>query len=103
MDESVIQRFETCYDCMWKVLKRYLIQELGIPEAPNSSKPVLRLAFENKLLPSFIEQWLEYANARTNISHDYSGEKAQACLAVMESFIEDAIRLYQTMRGKTWE
>ena len=22
--ESVIQRFETCYDCLWKVLKRYL-------------------------------------------------------------------------------
>ena len=22
--ESVIQRFETCYDCLWKVLKRIL-------------------------------------------------------------------------------
>ena len=29
--ESVIQRFETCYDCLWKVLRRYLIEELGKP------------------------------------------------------------------------
>ena len=26
--ESVIQRFATCYDCLWKVLKRYLTEEL---------------------------------------------------------------------------
>ena len=31
--ESVIQRFETCYDCLWKVLKRYLIEELGLADA----------------------------------------------------------------------
>ena len=28
--ESVVQRFETCYDCLWKVLKRYLIEETGL-------------------------------------------------------------------------
>ncbi|MBX9893637.1 MAG: nucleotidyltransferase substrate binding protein [Nitrosomonas sp.] len=32
--ESVIQRFEVCYDCLWKVLKRYLVEVLGIPEVP---------------------------------------------------------------------
>ena len=37
--ESVIQRFETCYDCLWKVLKRYLTEELGIAEMPNSPSP----------------------------------------------------------------
>lgn len=37
--ESVIQRFKTCYDCLWKVLKRYLQEELGLPEVPNSPKP----------------------------------------------------------------
>ena len=24
--ESVIHRFETCYDCVWKILKRFLIE-----------------------------------------------------------------------------
>jgi nucleotidyltransferase substrate binding protein (TIGR01987 family) len=100
--ESVIQRFETCYDCMWKVLKRYLTETMGIPEVPNSPKPVFRLAFENNLLSS-IEQWLKYADLRVGTSHDYSGEKAKAALATMRSFIDDAIGLYQSMSSETWE
>lgn len=101
--ESVIQRFETCYDCMWKVLKRYLNDELGLPEVPNSPKPIFRLANENKLLTSDISKWLTYADARIGTSHDYSGEKAQAALDLMSDFIDDSLGLYQTMSGKSWK
>ncbi|NTU74477.1 nucleotidyltransferase [Candidatus Roizmanbacteria bacterium] len=101
--ESVIQRFETCYDCMWKVLKRYLQEELGIPEVPNSPKPIFRMANENNLFASSLEQWLSYADARIDTSHDYSGEKAEDALLLMADFIDDAIGLYQTMSGNTWE
>jgi len=45
VNETVIQRFETCYDSLWKVLKRYLREELGIP-----------LAGENNLFASSMEQ-----------------------------------------------
>ncbi|GAB1353718.1 hypothetical protein MASR1M12_24560 [Erysipelotrichia bacterium] len=62
--ESVIQRFEICYDCMWKTLKRYLIEELGIPEVPNSPKPVFRLAFENDLFAAPVERWLEFRRCK---------------------------------------
>ena len=65
--ESVIQRFETCYDCLWKVLKRYLREELGVADLPNSPKPIFRIANESRLLPSHIERWLLYADARTDI------------------------------------
>ena len=101
--ESVIQRFETCYDCMWKVMKRYLVEELGIPDTPNSPKPIIRLCHENYLFASSLEQWLAYADARVSTSHDYSGEKAEDALALMDDFIDDAIGLYQTMSGETWE
>ena len=97
--ESVIQRFETCYDCLWKVLRRYLNAGLGIAEPPNSPKPLIRLAHENGLFASPLEQWLEYAEARINTSHDYDGEKAKTCLASMPGFIDNAIGLYQTMTG----
>ena len=100
--ESVIQRFETCYDCLWKVLKRYLIEELGIADAPNSPKPIFRLAHQNDLFAASPEQWLRYADARVDTAHDYDGEKAQACLELMPDFIDDAIGLYQTMSGETW-
>ena len=62
--ESVIQRFETCYDCLWKVLKRYLIEELGIADPPNSPKPIFRLAYENDLFSTPLEQWWLYVDAR---------------------------------------
>lgn len=101
--ESVIQRFKTCYDCLWKVLKRYLNEELGIAEPPNSPKPIIRLAYENNLFASPLEQWLRYAEVRIGTSHDYDGEKAQACLELMPNFVDDAIGLYQTMTGAAWE
>ena len=101
--ESVIQRFETCYDCLWKVLKRHLTERLGVPDTPNSPKPVFRLAFENHLLGAPVERWLRYADARTGTSHDYDGEKAKACLALMPEFVDDAVRLYRPLTGAPWE
>jgi len=101
--ESVIQRFETCYDTLWKDLKRYLIEELGLADVPNSPKPILKLASENGLFTASVEQLLTYADARTNTSHDYSGDKAAETLAIVGDFIDDAIGLYQTMTKTTWE
>ena len=101
--ESVIQRFEICYDCLWKALKRYLVEELGVAETPNSPKPIFRLAYENDLLVASLEQWFQYAEARVDTSHDYDGEKAKACVALVSDFIDDAIGLYQTMTGETWD
>lgn len=101
--ESVIQRFETCYDTLWKVLKRYLNDELGLPELPNSPKPLFRIAHENNLLASGSTVWLHYADARTNTSHDYSGEKAEKALSLMGAFIADAKALYTTITDNSWE
>jgi len=101
--ESTIQRFETCYDTLWKILKRYLVEELGIPEVPNSPKPILRLAFENQLFASPVEQWLNYADIRVSTAHDYNQEKANECLIIMQDFINDATELYQTLTGTPWE
>lgn len=101
--ESVIHRFETCYDCMWKALKRYLVAELGVADAPNSPKPIFRLAFENHLLAGHVERWLRYAEHRVATAHDYSLSKAVDCLALAGDFIGDATTLYETMTGQPWD
>ena len=100
--ESVIQRFETAYDVLWKDLKRHLIDALGLPDVPNSPKPILKLAGENDVLAAPVATWLAYADARTATAHDYSGEKAAETLVIVEAFIQDAIPLYQTLTGKSW-
>ena len=101
--ESVIHRFETCFDSLWKDLKRYLTEEIGLADIPNSPKVVLKLAGQNNLFSATVEQWLKYCDARNNSAHDYSGEKAGETLLIVGDFIEDAIGLYQTMTGTTWE
>jgi nucleotidyltransferase substrate binding protein (TIGR01987 family) len=101
--ESVIQRFETCYDTLWKTLKRYLTEETGLAETPSSPKPLLKLAGQNDLLPGTVDQWLRYADARISTAHDYSGEKAEECLCLMNDFVNDAINLVQAMTGQPWK
>ena len=103
VSESVIQRFEVCYDCLWKALKRYLREEMGIAEIPNSPKPIFRIAHENDLFRTTIEQWFSYVQMRIDTSHDYDGEKAKECLVRMQDFVDDAIGLYQTLSGRSWD
>ena len=44
-----------------------------------------------------------YAQTRIDASDDYDGTKAQAVLDVAADFVRDAIDLYETMSGKTWQ
>ena len=101
--ESVIHRFETCFDTLWKDLRRYLTEEIGLADVPNSPKPVLKLAGQNNLFSATVDQWLKYCDARNSSAHDYSGDKAAETLLIVGDFIEDAIGLYQTMTKTTWE
>jgi nucleotidyltransferase substrate binding protein (TIGR01987 family) len=101
--ESVIQRFEVCFDTQWKILKHFLRHNLGLAELPNSPRPLFRIAAQNNVLPSEIEQWMIYTGARIGTSHDYSGDKAQYALELVPAYINDSIALYQTMSGEEWE
>lgn len=101
--ESVIQRFEVCYDAMWKILRRYMREVLGLAEVPTAPMPLSRLADSNNLLSSPLTQWHQYIQARNDTTHDYSGEKAKKALEIVGNFIDDAIGLYQTMTEETWE
>lgn len=102
MRESVIQRFETCYDVLWKILRRHMAESLGIAETPNSPRPIFRIADENQLLAAGAEQWERYVDTRIDTSHDYDGEKAAKAIEIMPEFIADAIELYSVIAGETW-
>jgi len=80
-----------------------MTEDLGLVDLENSPKPLLKRAAENRLFASPLDQWMKYANARTATAHDYSGEKAADTLEIVEDFLDDAIGLYQTMSGKSWE
>lgn len=101
--ESVIQRFEICFDSLWKVLNLYLQEEIGLNDLQNGPNPTLRVANQNNLLNNNIEQWFSYAKARNITSHEYGIDKAELAINLIPDFIDDAIGLYQTMTEKSWE
>ena len=103
MAESVIQRFETCYDMLWKVLRRHLINSLGLPDVPNSPRPIFRIADQNNLLAAGGEQWERYVQTRIDTTHDYDQVKAENAIEIMPDFIGDAVGLYTELTGETWE
>jgi hypothetical protein len=61
---------------------------LGLPDVPNSPKPILRLANENGILSADISFWLKVADARVTTSHDYSSAKADACIELLPTFLD---------------
>ena len=101
--ESVIQRFEICYDCLWKVLKHYLEEIEGRVDVPSSPRGVFRVAAEAQVLDTSVEQWFKYINARIGTTHDYDGEKAQKAIDIIDEFINDSTKLYQKMTGAEWK
>ena len=94
VQESVIQRFEVCFDTLWKHLKKYLKAE-GVVGPLESPKPTFRSAHKNGLLDSeALNRYLECTDARNDTSHNYNSEKANEALGKVDSFIQDTIRLY---------
>ena len=98
----MIRRFKVCYDCLWKALRRYLIERVGLADVPNGPKQVFRLADQSSLLQSSLAQWMLYADRRIDATHDYDSGKVNACLESVVDFIHDAGDLYETMNDQTW-
>ncbi|MCY3560533.1 MAG: nucleotidyltransferase substrate binding protein [bacterium] len=99
--ESVIQRFEICYDMAWKVVRRYLHVELRLPDIPNSPRPVLRLAAENHLLGDGGQRWQDYSSTRIQTTHMYSQDIVDSAMALMPTFIRDTADLIKRMEPST--
>lgn len=86
---------------MWKLLKKYLEIETGLPDVPNSPKPVLRITFENHVIDD-VEKWIGYTNAGVGTAHDYSEQKFKEALDKTGDFIKDSIFVYCKMTKEEW-
>jgi len=100
--ESCIQRFEVCFDTLWKHLKKYLETAEGLTDVPGSPNGVFKSAFVAKVIDS-AELWIDFNQKRGATSHDYSGIKADETFAIIGEFISHAVRLYEYMTGEIWQ
>ena len=74
---GIIQNFEICYEISWKLMKKWLEENIGRTEVDGiSRKELFRIASQNKLIDD-IEKWFVFHEARNMTSHDYDGIRAE--------------------------
>ncbi len=71
--DSLIQRFEFCYELAWKTLKEYLVYNGLLVES--MPRAVFKAAYENGVIDN-ADIWLEMIRDRNIASHEYSEEQA---------------------------
>lgn len=100
---AVIKGFELCYEALFKSLTRHLRDELSLTDVPVGPNRLIRRAFEAGLFSSSPEKWFEYIKIRNITTHEYGRKETEVIFENMDDFIDDAIGLYQTMSGKSWQ
>ena len=100
---AVIQCFEFTYELSHKMLKRYLEETAASPEEIDLStfQNLIRTGNEKGLLRSDWSLWRTYRQARTDSSHTYSKDKAEAVYQIAPDFLDEAKYLYQQLMART--
>ena len=100
---SVIQCFEFTYELSHKMLKRYLEETAANPEEIDLStfQNLIRIGNEKGLLRSDWTVWRDYRHARSNSSHTYDSNKAEAVYHIAADFLAEAHYLYRQLQAKS--
>ncbi len=91
--DAAIQRFEYCFEIVWKLLKEYLRIQEGV--ICNSPKSCFREAFKLDLLSEDISiKALEMTDNRNLTSHTYHEEVAENIYSKVNDYYELMDNLY---------
>ncbi len=83
---GVIQNFEVAYEQSWKLLRRWLTEELGYPETELAMRRHLfRVAAKHQLLDD-PQVWMDFHQARNLTSHTYNLGIAQQVAQAASGF-----------------
>ena len=95
--DGLIQRFEFCFEILWKCAKDYLRDVEGLDAA--SPKKVIRMSREVGLLTDEeTEQALEMANDRNQTSHMYDEQMAIELVERIKGYDALMQRWYRKMK-----
>lgn len=88
--DSVVQRFEYTYEMSWKLIKRWLSDNVSPEDSePNwSRRELYRLAAKNGLVDE-PKPWFSYHEARNVSLHTYDPVSAQKVMDIVKPFAHD--------------
>jgi len=99
--DSVIQRFEYTYELAWKIIKRWLSENVS-PESAEpiySRKELFRLAANWGLIQDPL-QWFEYHKARNISAHTYNELEAEQVLKAACGLARDVETLIEELEKR---
>ncbi|UXR63701.1 nucleotidyltransferase substrate binding protein [Bdellovibrio bacteriovorus] len=95
--DGTIQRFEYCYEIMWKAAQRILKENEVHAETP---KVVFRELGRLGWIQN-VEDWLEFQKARNETSHEYGLKLALHSYELAKKFLPLAQGLYKVLFEKS--
>ncbi len=97
---GIIQNFEVAYEISWKLMKKWLSENIGTTAVDGiSRKELFRIAAQNKLIDD-IEKWFVFHEARNLTSHDYDGIKAEDVFIEALAFPQYSRKLEERLEEK---
>ena len=94
---GVIQNFEVAYEQCWKMMKRWLEENIGSTYVDGvSRRELFRLAAESHLITD-VERWMDYHSGRNETSHTYDEDTAQSVFEAATKFVHDAKQFFSTL------
>lgn len=95
IQSGIIQNFEVCYEISWKLMRKWLEENIGRTEVDGiSRKELFRMAAQHKLIED-IDKWFIFHEARNMTSHDYDGIKAEEVFIIAMEFLPYAKKLME--------
>ena len=96
---GVIQNFEVAYEQCWKMMKRWLEENIGRTYVDGvTRRELFRLAAEIRLITD-VERWMDYHTARNQTSHTYDAATAQSVFEEATQFAHDARQLLRALEA----
>ena len=97
---GVIQNFEFTYELCWKFMRRWLEVNLGSSYVEGvSRRQLFRLSAENKLIDD-VDLWMEYHDARNEISHTYDVNTAEDVFGTAREFFAEAEKFLKAIEAR---
>lgn len=97
---GVIQTFEVAYDQGWKLMKKYLEDDLGSHYVDGiARRELFRLAAEHHLIVDAVK-WMKFHEARNKTSHTYNSATAHDVFDVAKEFAEEGRLLIKVLGEK---
>ena len=97
---GVIQNFEFCYELSWKMMKRWLENNLSPTEVDGvPRRELFRIAAENRLIDD-VNAWMDFHRGRNISSHTYDEVTAETVSELALEFIPFVADLIEALEKR---